>query len=42
MKLNIDNAANLAKRQKAGKPLAIKCDADIDNVSLLLITVLTA
>merc|ERR1719487_2912864 len=34
VRLNIANADQLAKKQKAGKPLAIKCDADIDNVKL--------
>ena len=34
MKLNIANAKQLSKKQKAGTPLTIKCDVDIDNVSL--------
>lgn len=34
VKLSIANAKTLTKKQKAGKPLTIKCDADIDNLKL--------
>ena len=31
--LNIENEADLMKRQKAGKPLKIKCEVVLENVS---------